>query len=382
MLLSSLCLFAVATLTEPEPESAPEDPSTAPDLDVPALETKVLSEKKDKNLDSLNPPPPPEPPEPTAQEAPQDSGKDEDQTEAKATPAPQGDQESIHFQDRKESASTIQWANTPPEGDALKFSQDRKAPESYTYAPDGANAPVKDESGSRWMRKPHVGFQSSPQRFALHFKTGPYLPQVDRGNAQGPYAKLFGEVDAANQVVKQPSNRLIYWLGFDWQFWNLGGPLSVGVDLGFFTDSAPARIAANVLETSSADQNRFSVIPVALLAGYRFSYLADHSPVPLVPYLRAGLSYNFWWTRKGPGEPVRTPEGESVRGGVLGWQGQVGLAIRLDGIFRRAGRAMDHRFGINHVSIFGELATAKSGLGGDKVNVGDNTFYGGLLLEF
>lgn len=376
MLLSSLCLLAVATLTEPKPESTPEDPSSAPDLDVPALDTEVLSDKKDKSLDTLDPPPPPAPPKETEQE------KEEAQGQKKSPPPPKSDKNSILFQNSEGPQSQIQWADAPSDGEALKYEQDKQAAPSYTYAPDDAAPPVKDESGDRWMRKPFLGIKSSPQRFALHFKTGPYLPQIDRGDAQGPYAKLFGEVNALNQVVKQPSSRLIYWLGFDWQFWSFGGPLSVGVDLGFFTDSAPARITANVLETSPADQNQFSMLPVAILAGYRFSYLADHSPVPLVPYLRAGMSYNFWWTRKGPGEPVRNPAGDAVRGGVLGWQGQVGLAIRLDGIFRRAGRAMDRRFGINHVSIFGELATAKSGLGGDKVNVGDNTFYGGLLLEF
>lgn len=392
-----------ATASEPASESSetsePEtaDPSSDPELDVPALDATVLPAEPQGDLDSLNPP------EPTPEEAPEDQENSDPKEASEAqtsTPPEKAEQDSeFRYQSAQAPKESYVWADAS------------KSEASYRYAdasssanpsdPPYAFAPSQDSASSetvlnppRFLRAEHKARRDSKQRFGLHFKLGPYLPDIDEGDAQGPYAKIFGEVNNANVVTKAPAQKLIYWLGFEWQLYHLAGPLSVGLDLGFFTNSADARLQSPTQPgqtpvdpqapalTTSADKNRFSFVPISLLAGYRFSYLADKTPIPLVPYARAGLSYNFWWAQHSAGNLVRDPEGTKVRGGTVGWQGQFGLALRLDGVFRQAGRHLDYRFGINHVSLFGEFAISKSGLGGKKVNLGDNTFYGGLLLEF
>lgn len=381
MLLNPLLFLSLVPPTTPEapepPQAPVSDASSDPDLEVPGLDNEVLPGAEDKTLDSLNPPPKP-PKKPAAQT------KAPAKKKAETPPAAQPE---FRYASEPEQTNAFRWSDGKHEPDTLQFASDaqtQSAPLEFAKQPSDtiAQGDFGSPQSRQGLRRAYRKTGPSRQRFGLNLKIGPYLPEIDKGDPNGPYAKVFGEVDLNNQVSKAPTRELIYWLGFEWQFYNLAGPLSVGLDLGFFTDSQSARVAQQPGQISPADKNRFSFVPMALLAGYRFSYLADKTPIPLVPYLRGGLSYNFWWAQRGSGQLVRDPQGKKVRGGMLGWQGQVGLALRLDGIFRRAGRRMDHRFGINHVSLFGELSMAKSGLGGKKINVGDKTFYGGLLLEF
>lgn len=392
----SLSLIVFATLQPapaPEPaEPSPADPSSDPSLEVPDLDNEVLVTKEEKSLDSLNPPPPKPKKKKKKKKAPSKKAK----VEKPEVPEPSSE---FRYGTPQHEAESYRWAEGNENSEPLAFAPDKSKDAPFAFA-DRPNQPTVEGDApiqGNHMRRHYEGIKPTKQRFGFHFKIGPYLPEIDKEDPQGPYAKVFGVVNQNNLVIDAPSNELIYWLGFEWQFYKLGGPLSIGLDIGFFTDSATARLtnpgdpvvpepgvdpASVPAKLSPADKNRFSMVPLAILAGYRFSYLADKTPVPLVPYVRAGMNYSFWWSQKGSGNLVRDPQGEKVRGGTLGWQGQAGLALRLDGIFRRAGRLMDGRFGINHVSLFGEFSIAKSGLGGKKFNLGDKTYYGGLLVEF
>jgi len=68
----------------------------------------------------------------------------------------------------------------------------------------------------------------------------------------------------------------------------------------------------------------------------------------------------------------------------LGWQATLGLALELDGLDPGSMRELDSDSGLNHVYVFCDYShTDASGLGmGHRLQVGDDTWSAGLLVEF
>ena len=208
------------------------------------------------------------------------------------------------------------------------------------------------------------------------------------GPGLGAYAEIFGETNERGVAIDEPRRRVMSKLGFEWQFVNLGGPLSLGTSVGFFRDSAQGLLADTTFDDptvrSSADRVRFNVLPVTLLLGYRFELLADRFRVPLVPYAKGGLAYGFWWATDGNRDVAVDDNGVKGRGGSLGWQANLGLMLRLDFLERSAARALDSNTGINHTYLFGEWQLSRMDGFGDllnKVQVGDDTWYLGIAIE-
>nr|WP_255216436.1 MXAN_2562 family outer membrane beta-barrel protein [Pseudenhygromyxa sp. WMMC2535] len=224
----------------------------------------------------------------------------------------------------------------------------------------------------------------------MELKFGPYLPGVDSrwtGAGPGPYAMVFGEVDEYGEFDGAIRQGLLSVLGFEWQFINLGGPLSVGTTIGYFRDTADA-LLAEVDEDSEtarapADEAVFHVIPMTLLLGYRFELLADRFHVPLVPYARGGIAYGFWVATKG-GSRTTNSAGEDSRGGSVGWQANLGLMLRMDFLERAVALDLDRLAGINHTYFFGEWQFSRlDGFGSETaMSVGDDTFTVGVAVEF
>lgn len=236
----------------------------------------------------------------------------------------------------------------------------------------------------------------SPQRFALELKFGPYLPDVDRnynGDGYGPYAKVFGKTDADGNVTGQPAKTFYGGFAFEWQITKkLAGPIGIGFQWSMARDTAFAPLAeppATGYQRSKADKVSFTVMPVAFQAVYRFELLADRVKwVPLVPYVKAGVAYAFWWAKNGNKDiaQVKGPDGsvDKGRGGVWGWQINLGGMLRLDFLERGTARRFDRTSGINHTYVFAEWQLARLANFGKKnsMNVGDSTYTIGLAMEF
>lgn len=237
---------------------------------------------------------------------------------------------------------------------------------------------------------------ASPQRFALEVKMGPYLPEVDRswsGSGFGPYAKIFGETDDLGVTIGQPKASVYGAVAFEWQITQkLAGPIGIGVQWSMARDKAFAPLAepAEGEDTRSrADVVRFSVMPLALQAVYRFELLADKVRwAPFVPYVKAGVAYGFWWTKNGNNKIAVIKDGDEVvdrgRGGVWGYQLNLGMMLRLDFLDPGTARTFDRISGINHTYLVGEWQlTRLSNFGRkDSMNIGDSTWLLGLAMEF
>lgn len=302
---------------------------------------------------------------------------------------------SVPYAEPEETTEELQWADESPPPPELE----------YADAPEGAELeysdlpPEPEASEGALARQDTVNVAEdippesyeSRQRFALELKFGPYVPSVDRpyeGEGFGPYATIFGETDGTGAASDQPRPGLFSVIAFDWQFYDLGGPFSVGTSIGFFRDTADALLADPDPDAesvrSSADSTTFSVIPVTLLVGYRFELLADRYRVPLVPYAKAGLGYGFWWTKAGNGNLSTNSAGEKGRGGSLGWQANLGGMLRLDWLEFSSARTLDRTTGINHTYLFGEYQISRlNGFNsGKRLHVGDDTWLLGLAIEF
>ena len=291
----------------------------------------------------------------------------------------------------------IEYADETPPPPEVEYAEETPPPPELVYDQTRQRQPPSEEAVERegdesdeLGKDLYRGRVESPQRFAVEVKFGPYLPDIDKrweGTGLGPYATIYGRTDENGVAIKPPRKRVFTVFGFEWQFFHVGGPLSLGLTVGYFGDNAYALKATDVVEgesvRSEADKTRFNIIPLTLLIGYRFELLADRFRVPLVPYARGGVGYGFWWEKKG-GKISTNDAGQKAHGGSFGWQANLGLMLRLDFIERAAAIDLDRMTGINHTYIFGEWQFSRfNGFGSDKfMPIGDDTFTVGLAVEF
>lgn len=329
---------------------------------------------------------------------PADGGPDEsadESDEGSTAPADSGDP-NLEYGEPGDGPN-LEYADEPPPDPDLQYADEVDEPEFRYADADGTRPDIPSEDAIAGATQVGAarevgqrGSDASPQRFAMELKFGPYLPRVDaaaQGGGFGPYATVFGETDDSGVVNGQPRPGLLSVLSFEWQFYNLGGPFSIGTTVGFFRDSADALLAnpgpdENV--RSEADSTSFLVVPITVLVGYRFELLADRFKVPIVPYARGGLGYGLWWSFDGTGAASENNAGVPGRGGSFGWQVNLGGMLRLDFISPGGIRELDRTTGINHVYLFGEFQISRLNgfTDGARLAVGDDTWLLGLAVEF
>jgi hypothetical protein len=231
---------------------------------------------------------------------------------------------------------------------------------------------------------------ASPKHFAFEAKFGPYKPSIDSefSGPTGPYSQYFG------------GSGLMSRFELDFQFYQKMGSIAVGFELGYFTKSGksyPCFPGTGTTTTTacqpdfsvkSGDSTSINILPLALLAVYRFDWLALHYRVPIVPYVKGGLTYSIWWINKGNGKvsSVTNSDGskDNARNGQFGVTVTGGVALMLDAFDTGAGRELDGALGINHTYLFWEWNwSGADGFGSKKaLHIGDSNWLAGLAFEF
>jgi len=213
--------------------------------------------------------------------------------------------------------------------------------------------------------------EGSPQHFAAELKFGPYYPDIDdEFDGAAPFHDVFGSSGVLHGLFE-----------LDYQFLRPPGvSLAVGGLIGGF------RFEGKALDPetgeSSGEDTTLAVMPTHLDIILRVDALMRYTVVPLVPYVKGGLSYYVWWTKSESG--VSEIDGEKGRGGTWGWNLQTGLMICLDPLDPRAARTIDNEVGVNNSYIFAEFFLTRIdnfGTGG-CLNLSDMTWLIGLALEF
>ncbi len=244
-----------------------------------------------------------------------------------------------------------------------------------------------DRSGSR---------HDSPQNFLVELRGGPWYPDTDaefNGRAT-PFGDMFGTAD-----------QLLLGAEIDWQFLRVNpiGSLGIGLGAGYTSASAVAPLTQNPMPAvaswerpSSGQQTSLQVIPGYAVAVLRIDVLARRTVVPIVPYLKYGVGYAYWWINNGdtlarrslalsPGATASDPDlGQAATGGTFGTHFAAGLMLRLDVFEPTVQRAWDQEMGVNHSYIFAEYVRSDlSGIGSrPQLRLGTETWNVGLAMEF
>jgi hypothetical protein len=220
----------------------------------------------------------------------------------------------------------------------------------------------------------------SPRMLYFEFKLGPYAPNIDSEFGEGttgPFAHIFG--DGTDVMIKGE---------LDLQFWQGFGSLGVGAVIGYYGTTANPYLdtgdgtSPSTSSKRSASETSITLIPLSLLAVYRFDWPAIKFNFPLVPFVKFGLNYTIWWIDVDG--KTASYNGDEAAGGSVGWQFNAGAALLLDVLEPKAAKTLDVELGINHTYLFFELAhVAADGFGSEtSLNVGDTSWNAGIAFEF
>ncbi|HVW30043.1 MAG TPA: MXAN_2562 family outer membrane beta-barrel protein [Polyangiaceae bacterium] len=232
----------------------------------------------------------------------------------------------------------------------------------------GARAQEVDEYGIYRAHERGAPVES-PQHFALEIRFGRYVPNIDdEFSVATPYETTFGSKD-----------RYVFGLELDYQFLRIPyvGTLGGGLSLGYTHFSAPAFIANGGGQRAGEDTG-LMIIPMSLLGVLRADVLARSTPIPLVPYVKAGLGSAIWRITNGGG----TAKVDGVAGSGISWGPQVALGgmLLLDFFDQDSAKNLDNELGINNSYFFFEWYVSKLGAG-NQLEVGTNTWALGLAFE-
>jgi hypothetical protein len=215
----------------------------------------------------------------------------------------------------------------------------------------------------------------SPITGEFELKLGDYHPQIDTEfSGPGPWETMFGS-GGALYVEGEYSHYL----------WREYGAVAIGFGVGYLTKSGPG---FNADGSESVDETTFQMVPLRLSLVYRFDKPARSWSIPLVPYVKLGLSAYIWWIRSAAGiatyrDPVtgQLDEGRDV---TFGWHFAAGLQFLLDVLAPSMSRTFDASAGVNNTYLFAEFLYADvDDFGSDtSIRLGDSTFLFGLAFEF
>jgi hypothetical protein len=214
--------------------------------------------------------------------------------------------------------------------------------------------------------------QESEQDLAVELRFGRYVPSVDDGLPDRPYATTFGDAD-----------RYYGGLEIDWQVLRVPyfGTISPGFGIGYTRSTGYARVDST--GELSEQPTSLSILPMYVVAVVRADVIVRETSVPIVPYAKLGIGYALWWIKSGE-ETAVAEDGRKGRGRSYGPQFALGAMLQLDWMDADDAQSADTSIGMNHSYVFAEWYRSDlDGFGSDdQLNAGTDTWMVGLAAEF
>ncbi len=247
-------------------------------------------------------------------------------------------------------------------------------------------------------------------RWHAGLRIGPYTPDIDlqfplnATTGLGAYEAMFGtyyfDTDGDGEGDETHEKRVwqaMPMLDIDRIVWRGFGQIGIGGSFGYMQKTAYAYANGSTQHQekrprSRSAKNTFRLVPLAATVTYRFTYADERWGIPVVPYLRGGLSYYLWWMKGPSGDLSKVCEGgdammmcsdDKAYGGTPGVQVSAGIAIRAERVDPDAARSMRNS-GIQHAGFYGEVFWGRvDGFGSEsRLWVGDTTWFAGANFEF
>jgi hypothetical protein len=209
---------------------------------------------------------------------------------------------------------------------------------------------------------------TAPPRFTLEFRGSAYKPAYGTSQLERSYYDLVFESGKDTTLLKM-HRPLIKGLEWDWYPWGGNwGIFGIGGKVGFWQTSGPTRVCkgtdgaqeactpSTVYQSSAGnDKNQLTIIPLAVHLVYRADVFQRLWSVPLVPYVKAGVDYHFWWVKSGDKTASRgSGVANKARGGTAGYSATAGLSVSLLWLDMSSKQSARRTSGIVNSSLFVE----------------------------
>ena len=205
---------------------------------------------------------------------------------------------------------------------------------------------------------------------AFEVKAGPYLPALAQSDGG---AAAFVDLYGADRT------RVLVNFGLEFQAYRSQWlTLSVGATAGYIAwDGSIPTPEGGDFEPGEAGSSTFTVVPLTFTVGGRLDYLVHRTPIPVAPYIRAGLAYHLWWNSA----PLQNDE--DPNGGRPGFVATAGIAFPLNVIDRTSAANLYNSVGVRTTYIFieGQLSIV-DGFGDGNLDLSDTTWFAGMMVEF
>lgn len=206
---------------------------------------------------------------------------------------------------------------------------------------------------------------------------GLYKPAIDSefSGTKKPFKDIFGD-----------SVHIMFQTELGYEVYKGVGSLSIEPGFGFYRASGKGLLASG---KASEDTTKLNLFPLYLSLVYRFDWLAIHYNVPIVPVIKGGLDYYFWWVTNGVGDVASYTDAKGnktqARGGTFGGHVSFALDFLLDWLSPDMAQEFDSDVGVNNTYIFAEYTMSFiNDFGrGNSFNFSDTkSVFFGMAFEF
>lgn len=210
---------------------------------------------------------------------------------------------------------------------------------------------------------------------SFEFKIGGFYPgQIDAetggADGTGSFESFYG------------SDNLVYGeFVYERYLFKRFGKLGLGFHAGYTSKKGEVQ-SDTTSEDEVPGETTFRMIPFRGSLFYRYDYSALHHRIPLAPIARVGVDYVLWRVLDSDGE-VSDVDGQSARGGKMGWHASLGMQFMLDYLDPGSAASFDLNWGINNSYLFAEyMITRIDDFGGSGFDLSDNLWMFGLAFEY